>query len=272
MLRQVSRRVVTSRLVPRLVARLQSSVASAEVLKPFDRILIANRGEIAQRVIKSCTALGIETVAVYSTADAQSPYVDMATTSVCIGPPAANQSYLKTETILEAAHTTGAQAIHPGFGFLSENAQFARDVTAANLAWLGPTPDAVERMGDKLESKQLALAAGVNCIPGHPDPVESLEEAKSIIHDPSNGLHYPVLLKAAAGGGGKGMRTCYNDQELKEAWSIAKAESLQFFKDDRLLLEQFVEGKGSETIRAFPVCIVMSSELLFRTCYRTSSH
>ena len=235
MLRQTTRRVTS-----RLLTRLQSTA-----VKPFDRILIANRGEIAQRVIRSCNALDIETVAVYSTADAQSPYVDMATTSVCIGPPAANQSYLMTDTILEAARSTGAQAIHPGFGFLSENAQFARDVTQANLAWLGPTPSAVEQMGDKLTSKQLALAAGVNCIPGHPDPIESLEQAKSIIHDPSNGLHYPVLLKAAAGGGGKGMRTCYNDQELKEAWSIAKAESLQFFKDDRLLLEQYVEGMST---------------------------
>jgi propionyl-CoA carboxylase alpha chain len=249
MLRQSSRQF-TSRTLLRWVSvnRFQSTATTAanlEVPKPFDRILIANRGEIAQRIIRTCNALNIETVAVYSTADAQSPYVNMATTSVCIGPPPANQSYLQSETILQAAHTTGAQAIHPGFGFLSENAQFARDVLASDLAWLGPTPDAVERMGDKLESKQLAHAAGVSCIPGHPDPIESLEQAKSLIHDASNGLHYPVLLKAAAGGGGKGMRTCYNDQELKEAWSVAKAESLQFFKDDRLLLEQYVEGVSS---------------------------
>jgi propionyl-CoA carboxylase alpha chain len=238
----------SSRLLSQLLPRRATiprflSTASTTTKKPFDRILIANRGEIAQRIIRTCNALDIETVAVYSTADAQSPYVTMATQAVCIGPPPANQSYLNTQAILQAAHETGAQAVNPGFGFLSENSTFAQDVINANLAWLGPTPSAVERMGDKLESKQLALAAGVNCIPGHPDPIESLEQAKQIIHDSSNQLHYPVLLKAAAGGGGKGMRTCYNDQELKEAWSIAKGESLQFFKDDRLLLEQYVEGK-----------------------------
>ncbi|GKZ00870.1 hypothetical protein MPSEU_001038700 [Mayamaea pseudoterrestris] len=253
MLRHCSRRMSSRLLLPRLLTRFHQSSAASTALDtssntvnnnnqpPFDCILIANRGEIVQRVIRSCDSLGVDTVAVYSTADAQAPYVNMATNSVCIGAPPASESYLMTETILQAARDTGAQAIHPGFGFLSENATFAQDVIDANLVWLGPSPRAVELMGDKLTSKKLALEAGVNCIPGHGDPIQSLEQALSIINDASNDLHYPVLLKAAAGGGGKGMRTCYNDQELREAYGIAKAESLQFFKDDRLLLEQYVE-------------------------------
>lgn len=205
--------------------------------RPFDRVLIANRGEIALRVMKTCHALGIETVAIYSTADAQAPFVQAATHAVCVGPTAASASYLNVEAVLDAVRETGAQAVHPGYGFLSENAKFATSVQEAGAVWLGPPPHAVWKLGDKLESKQIASDANVTIIPGYDSPVESMEQALDLCN---NKIGYPVLLKAASGGGGKGMRVCHNDQDIKESWGIAKSEAMKFFSDDRLLLEKYI--------------------------------
>lgn len=228
--------------------------------RPFDRVLIANRGEIAERVMKTCNDMGIETVAIYSTADAQARFVEKATHKVCIGPPAASESYLNVPAVLKAIHDTKAQAVHPGYGFLSENANFAETITKAGVTWLGPPTHAVQEMGDKLMSKQLAERAGVSTVPGYPDPVETLEQALQICNDT---IKYPVLVKALAGGGGKGMRVCYNDQDVKDAWGIAKSEALKFFSDDRLLVEKFIENphhiefqvlcdKEAKTVIVFP--------------------
>lgn len=205
--------------------------------KPFDRILIANRGEIAERVIRTCQALDIETVAIYSTADAQHRFVQLADHAVCVGPASASDSYLNTDAVLQAIHDSQAQAVHPGYGFLSENADFAQAVTSAGIKWLGPPVQAVHSMGDKLISKKVAQQAGVDTIPGFPDVVDSMEQALDICQE----IQYPILLKAAAGGGGKGMRVCHTDQDVKESWGIAKAEALKFFKDDRLLIEKYIE-------------------------------
>mmetsp|Transcript_21688 Transcript_21688/g.60193 ORF Transcript_21688/g.60193 Transcript_21688/m.60193 type:complete len:750 (+) Transcript_21688:87-2336(+) len=207
--------------------------------KPFDKVMIANRGEIVQRVVRTCRELDIATVAVYSTADAQAPFVREADQAICLGPAAANQSYLNTSAILKAIDDTGTQAVHPGYGFLSENAGFAQLMTDHGVTWLGPPAQAIREMGDKLASKDIALAAGVNIVPGHDKPLESVEQALQMCNDGT--VPYPVLIKAAAGGGGKGMRVCYNDEEVKEAWRLSKAEALQFFSDDRLLLEKFIE-------------------------------
>lgn len=205
----------------------------------FDKVLIANRGEIAERVIRTCRALGIRSVAVYSTADAAAPFVQAADEAVCLGPPTAADSYLNMDAVLNAIQTTGAQAVHPGYGFFSENARFCEAVQKMGAVFLGPPVHAIEKLGDKLESKKLAIAAGVDTIPGYDDgPVETLDHALQLCN---NVIPYPVLLKAANGGGGKGMRVCYNDTDIREAWTVAKAEALKFFGDDRLLLEKFVE-------------------------------
>ena len=168
----------------------------------FRRILIANRGEIARRVIRACDALGIESVAVHSTADADAPYVSEATTSVCIGPPRAARSYLDADAILQAALQTGSQAIHPGYGFLSENALFAQRVLQAQLAWIGPPPGVIRLMGEKSPAKEAMKAAGLPMVPGSDGLIDTLDEALAIAED----IGYPVLLKADAGGGGRGMR------------------------------------------------------------------
>ncbi|EEC43566.1 carboxylase propionyl-coa carboxylase [Phaeodactylum tricornutum CCAP 1055/1] len=204
----------------------------------WQAILIANRGEIVERVIKTCHELEIETVAVYSTADAKAPFVSKATQSICIGPAAANKSYLQPDNILQAMSISGAQALHPGYGFLSENAQFAQAVLDAGHVWLGPSPSCVHQMGDKLESKAVAVQAGVATVPGHDGVVETLSQALQLCNET---IGYPVLLKALAGGGGKGMRVCYNDQDVKDAWTVSKAEALSFFNNDQLLLEKFIE-------------------------------
>jgi len=203
-------------------------------------VLIANRGEIAERVMHTCRKLGIETVAIYSTADAQSRFVGMADQKVCVGPPAASESYLNVDAVLKAIKDTGAQAVHPGYGFLSENAQFAESITQqAGAVWLGPPTYAVQQMGDKLMSKVVAREADVTTIPGLDDDfVHSVEHALQVCNEI---VGYPVLLKAVAGGGGKGMRVCYSDKDIKEAWGIAKSEALKFFSDDRLLIEKYIE-------------------------------
>ena len=201
--------------------------------------MVANRGEIVQRVIRTCRQMDIETIAVYSTADAQAQFVKEADRAVCLGPAAANLSYLNTKAILQAITDTGAQAVHPGYGFLSENAAFSKTIVDHGAVWLGPSAYAIEKLGDKLESKHIAEDAGVSIVPGHDKPIESLEQALQFTNDGT--VPYPVLLKAASGGGGKGMRICFNDQDLKEAWVLSKAEAMQFFGDDRLLLEKFIE-------------------------------
>ena len=192
---------------------------------PFEKVLISNRGEICQRIIKTCKDLGIKTVAVYSTADAKAPFVSAADEAVCVGPAPASESYLNVERVLKAIRDVGAQAVHPGYGFLSENAAFCQSIESEGVAWLGPSVSAIQDMGDKIRSKEIAEEAGVNTIPGFEGSIESVDRAVEV----SNHIGYPVLVKAAAGGGGKGMRTCYNDEEVREAYPLAKAEAKKFF-------------------------------------------
>ncbi|KAL3935208.1 MAG: hypothetical protein SGBAC_009229 [Bacillariaceae sp.] len=205
---------------------------------PFSKVLVSNRGEICQRVFRTCKDLGVKTVAIYSTADAKAPFVQEADEAVCVGPAPANQSYLNVEKVLQVIRDTGTEAVHPGYGFLSENANFCESIEKEGVAWLGPPVSAIHDMGDKIRSKEIAEEAGVNIIPGYDGTIESVEHCIEV----SNQVGYPVLVKAAAGGGGKGMRTCYNDQEVREAYPMAKSEAKQFFADDRLLVEKFIEN------------------------------
>jgi propionyl-CoA carboxylase alpha chain len=203
----------------------------------FEKILIANRGEIACRVIKSARAMGIETVAVYSDADRDALHVQMADEAVNIGPPPSTQSYLQKDKIVQACLDTGAQAVHPGYGFLSENAEFREALAAANIVFIGPNAQAIEVMGDKITSKKLADDAGVNTIPGHPDAIRDDAQAVEV----ANKIGYPVMLKATAGGGGKGMRVARNDDECRDGFERAANEARSSFGDDRILIEKFIE-------------------------------
>jgi len=203
----------------------------------FDKILIANRGEIACRVIKSARIMGIKTVAVYSDADRDALHVQMADEAVNIGPPPSVQSYLLKDKILQACLDTGAQAVHPGYGFLAENAEFCEALAAAGIAFIGPKTRAIEAMGDKITSKKLADEAGVNTIPGSTDVLRDSEHAVEI----SNELGYPVMLKATAGGGGKGMRVARNDEECRDGFERASNEARSSFGDDRIFVEKFIE-------------------------------
>jgi propionyl-CoA carboxylase alpha chain len=203
----------------------------------FNKILIANRGEIACRVIKTAKKMGIKTVAVYSDADADALHVEMADEAVHIGPPAAAESYLVAEKILKAAKDTGAEAIHPGYGFLSERASFVEAVEAAGITFIGPGAKAINAMGDKITSKKLAAEAGVSTVPGHMGIIEDADEAVKI----SGEIGYPVMLKASAGGGGKGMRIAFNDDEAREGYISAQNEARTSFGDDRVFIEKFVE-------------------------------
>ncbi|MBU3974416.1 MAG: ATP-grasp domain-containing protein, partial [Alphaproteobacteria bacterium] len=202
----------------------------------FSKILIANRGEIAVRIIKTCRRMGIATVQVYSEADAGSLAVEMADESVLIGPAPANQSYLLADRIVEAVRQTGAEAVHPGFGFLSENAGFARRLRDEGIAFIGPNPEAIEAMGDKISSKKLAAEAGVSTVPGHMGLIETTEEAVKI----ANEIGYPIMIKASAGGGGKGIRVAHSDADMAEGFAAVKAEALNAFGDDRVFLEKFI--------------------------------
>ena len=202
----------------------------------FDKILIANRGEIACRVIKTARKMGIETVAVFSDADRDALHVKMADEKVHIGPAPAAQSYIVIDNILDAVKQTGAQAVHPGYGFLSERAAFAQALDAMGVAFIGPPVRAIEAMGDKIESKKLAAEAGVNTVPGFLGVVDSPEHAIEI----ASGIGYPVMLKASAGGGGKGMRIAWTDDEVREGFVSSKNEAAASFGDDRLLVEKFV--------------------------------
>ncbi|WP_417482007.1 acetyl-CoA carboxylase biotin carboxylase subunit [Maricaulis sp.] len=203
----------------------------------FKKILIANRGEIAVRVIKTCKRLGIATVAVYSEADADSLAVEMADEAVFIGPPAPGESYLRLEKILEVIKQTGADAVHPGFGFLSENAAFPIALEKIGVAWIGPNVHAIEAMGDKIRSKQLAAKAGVSTIPGADGEIADADTAVAA----ANAIGYPVMLKASAGGGGKGMRIARNEQETREGFVAARNEARTAFGDERILIEKFIE-------------------------------
>jgi len=203
----------------------------------ISKILIANRGEIACRIIRTCRAMGIGTVAVYSEADAESLAVEQADEAIPIGPPPAAESYLVADRIIEAAKQTGAEAIHPGFGFLSENAGFAERVVAEGLIWIGPNPDAIRAMGDKIESKRLAAEAGVSTIPGAPGEIETAEDARKA----ADKIGYPVMVKASAGGGGKGMRIVHEPGALEESFKSARNEARSSFGDERILIEKFIE-------------------------------
>ena len=202
----------------------------------FKKILIANRGEIACRVIKTARKMGIKTVAVYSDADAQALHVRMADEAVNIGPPPANQSYIVIDKIMAAVKETGAEAVHPGYGFLSENAKFAEALEAAGVAFIGPPVGAIEKMGDKITSKKIAQEANVSTVPGHMALIEEAEEAVKI----SNEIGYPVMIKASAGGGGKGMRIAWDDDGAREGFQSSKNEAANSFGDDRIFIEKFV--------------------------------
>ncbi len=203
----------------------------------FKKILIANRGEIACRVIRSCRKLGIGSVAVYSEADADALHVRMADEAVFVGPPPAAESYLCIDKIVEACKAVGAEAVHPGYGFLSENAAFAEALDAAGIAFIGPPVAAIGAMGDKIESKRLAIEAGVSTVPGHPDPVDDAADATRIAGE----IGYPVMIKAAAGGGGKGMRVAFDEGDVKEGLERSRSEARSSFGDDRVLIEKFIQ-------------------------------
>lgn len=202
----------------------------------FKKILIANRGEIACRVIKTAKKLGIATVAVYSDADRDAMHVRMADEAVHIGPSPSAQSYIVIDKIIDAIRKTGADAVHPGYGFLSENAAFAQALEKEGVAFIGPPVGAIQAMGDKITSKKLAAAAGVSTVPGHMGLIEDADEAVRI----AASIGYPVMIKASAGGGGKGMRIAWNDQEAREGFQSSKNEAKNAFGDDRIFIEKFV--------------------------------
>jgi len=203
----------------------------------FKKILIANRGEIALRVIRTCKEMGIATVAVYSTADRDSLHVRFADEAVCIGPPPSKESYLKIPNIIAAAEITNADAIHPGYGFLSENATFSKVCKENGIKFIGASPEMIEAMGDKASAKQTMKDAGVPTVPGSDGLLESLEHAI----DTARKIKYPVMMKATAGGGGKGMRVCNNDEDVAEAWEKTRREAAAAFGNDGMYMEKFVE-------------------------------
>src|SRR5690242_18032468 len=202
----------------------------------FKRILIANRGEIACRIIKTARRLGIETVAVYSEADRDALHVAMADSAIAIGPPPASESYLVIEKIVAACKQSGAEAVHPGYGFLSEREAFPKALSAAGIVFIGPNPKAIAAMGDKIESKKAAAAAKVSIVPGHLGVIESEAEAVKIAEQ----IGYPVMIKASAGGGGKGMRIAHSKADVKEGFARARSEAKSSFGDDRVFIEKFI--------------------------------
>ncbi len=203
----------------------------------FKKILIANRGEIALRVIRTCKEMGIKTVAVYSTADAESLHVKFADEAVCIGPAPSNLSYLKMSNIIAAAEITNADAIHPGYGFLSENAKFSKICQEHGIKFIGASPEMIDRMGDKASAKSTMKAAGVPCVPGSEGILESFEQTQTLAKE----MGYPVMLKATAGGGGKGMRAVWKEDELLKAWESARQEAAAAFGNDGMYLEKLIE-------------------------------
>ncbi len=203
----------------------------------FKKILIANRGEIALRIIRTCKEMGIKTVAVYSTADAESLHVKFADEAVCIGPPPSNLSYLKMSNIIAAAEITNADAIHPGYGFLSENAKFSKICQEHGIKFIGASPEMIDRMGDKASAKSTMIEAGVPCVPGSVGILESYEQAEQLASE----FGYPVMLKATAGGGGKGMRAVWKQEDLLKSWESARQESAAAFGNDGMYLEKLIE-------------------------------
>ncbi len=202
----------------------------------FKKILIANRGEIALRIIRTCREMGIKTVAVYSTADKDSLHVRFADEAVCIGPASSSESYLKIPNIIAAAEITNADAIHPGYGFLSENSKFSKICGEHGIKFIGATPEHIDKMGDKATAKSTMIKAGVPCVPGSEGLLEDLEHAKKVAKE----IKYPVMMKATAGGGGKGMRMCENEEDLIVAWDSARKEAGAAFGNDGMYMEKFV--------------------------------
>ncbi len=223
--------------IKKAAAKKAPPKAAAKSHPLFDKILIANRGEIACRVIRTCKRLGIKTVAVYSEADADALHVREADEKVLIGPPPSTQSYLLIDKIVEACKKTGAQAVHPGYGFLSEKQEFQKALAEAGIVFIGPAAHAIHAMGDKIESKKLAQKAGVSTVPGWLHALKDADEAVKI----ANQVGYPVMIKASAGGGGKGMRIAYNDAEAREGFASATNEAKSSFADDRVFIEKYVE-------------------------------
>ncbi|HXY58550.1 MAG TPA: acetyl-CoA carboxylase biotin carboxylase subunit [Methylocystis sp.] len=213
----------------------------------IDKILIANRGEIALRILRAAKELGIATVAVHSTADAHAMHVKLADESVCIGPPAARDSYLNIPALLSACEITGADAVHPGYGFLSENARFAEILEEHNIVFIGPKSEHIRIMGDKIEAKRTAERLGIPCVPGSKGAIASDEEAVAA----AKGIGYPVLVKAAAGGGGRGMKVARDDEELRQALTAARTEAQSAFGDDTVYLEKYLEKPRHIEIQVF---------------------
>lgn len=213
----------------------------------FKKVLIANRGEIALRIIRACREMGIQSVVVHSTADANAMAVRLADESVCIGPPASKDSYLNIPQILSAAAVTGAEAIHPGYGFLSENAQFARMVEEHGFVFIGPKPEHIDTMGDKVQAKKTAKELGLPVIPGSEGALNNVDEGRAF----ADKAGYPVLIKAASGGGGKGMKVVRKAEEFAEAFSTARAEAKANFGDDRVYLEKYLEKPRHIEIQVF---------------------
>ena len=203
----------------------------------FKKVLVANRGEIALRVIRTCKEMGILTVAVYSTADSESLHVKFADEAVCIGPPLSSESYLNIANIISAAEITNADAIHPGYGFLSENARFSKICEEHGIKFIGASPEMIDRMGDKANAKATMKAAGVPCVPGSDGIIETFNDCKKI----AKSTGYPVMLKASAGGGGKGMRAVWKEKDLKDAWDSARHESKAAFGNDDMYIEKLIE-------------------------------
>jgi acetyl-CoA carboxylase biotin carboxylase subunit len=234
----------------------------------FKRILIANRGEIAVRVIRACRDLGIESVAVFSDADRASLHVREADFAVNVGPPAAAESYLNTQHIIDAASRTGAEAVHPGYGFFSENADFARAIEAAGLTFIGPPASAIEQMGDKVEARKLMMAAGVPVVPGSPETLQGEEEVRAV----ARRIGYPIMLKAAAGGGGKGMRLVENDVDLASLVRSVANEAKSSFGDGRFYVEKFVPRPRHIEVQVFADCLGNTVHLFERECSLQRRH
>ena len=222
------------------VSFLQRRAASKVVndTQYFKKVLIANRGEIACRVIETCRKLGIKTVAVYSSADRYSKHVSFADESVYVGTEQSRDSYLRMDRLLQACTDTGADSVHPGYGFLSENAEFSKALAAQNVEFIGPTGEAIQAMGDKIQSKLLAKGAGVSCIPGIDGEIATKEDMFTAAEE----IGYPIMIKASAGGGGKGLRIAWNKEEASVEWDAAKREALSSFGDDRMLVEKFIDN------------------------------
>ncbi len=213
----------------------------------FEKVLIANRGEVALRVLRACRELGIATVAVHSTADEAAMHVRLADESVCIGPPPASESYLNIPAIIAACEITGADAVHPGYGFLSENARFAEILAEHDIAFIGPSAEHIRLMGDKVTAKQTAAELGIPVVPGSDGAVQSLNEARKVARD----IGYPVLIKASAGGGGRGMKVARNESELEEAFLTARSEAAAAFGNDEVYIEKYLARPRHIEVQAF---------------------